>query len=113
MREWEKARWQDMVDTLPCRIYLESEDPDGMKDADPAKISAAAQNRQRIAKPYRDQMENRYQWCIAAVPGKAWAAKLFPELPVEEAMEKLWEAILEASGPRATARPTGRLTTLI
>lgn len=97
MREWEKVRLQDMVDTLPCRIYLESEDPDGMKDADPAKISAAAQNRQRIAKPYRDQMENRIQWCIAAVPGKSWAAKLFPELPVEEAMEKLWEAILEAS----------------
>ena len=97
MREWEKTRLQDMVDTLPCRIYLESEDPDGMKDADPAKISAAAQNRQRIAKPYRDQMENRIQWCIAAVPGKSWAAKLFPELPVEEAMEKLWEAILEAS----------------
>jgi len=42
-------------------------------------------------------MENRYQWCVAAVPGVAWAKKLFPELPKHRAVEKLWEAILFTS----------------
>ena len=28
-----------------------------------------------ILKPYRDRRENRQQWCIAAVPGAAWARK--------------------------------------
>ena len=37
-----------------------------------------SQQRYPIIKPYRDQMENKYQWCIAAVPGAAWAKKLFP-----------------------------------
>ena len=32
-----------------------------------------------IVKPYYDAMENKNQWCIAAVPGAAWAKQLFPE----------------------------------
>ena len=35
-----------------------------------------------------------HQWCIAAVPGKAWAKKVFPGERTSVAMEKLWEAIL-------------------
>jgi aminopeptidase len=48
-------------------------------------------------------MENKYQWCIAAVPGAAWAKKIFPGLPKGRAIEKLWEAILFTS--RATGDP--------
>ena len=50
-----------------------------------------------FVKPYNDALENKYQWCIASVPGKAWAHKVFPELPIDEAVEKLWEAILYTS----------------
>ena len=39
-------------------------------------------------------MENKYQWCIAAIPGAAWAKKVFPEESRNRAMEKLWEQIL-------------------
>lgn len=97
VEEWEKARLQHYVDTLPCRIYLDSEDPDGLKGINQEKMAKSAQKRYPIIKPYRDQMENKYQWCIAAVPGKAWAKKLFPELRASQAMEKLWEAILSTS----------------
>ena len=100
---WEKARLQHYVDTLPCRIYLVSEDPDGLRGVNQEKMSMARQKRYPIIKPYRDQMENKYQWCIAAVPGAAWAKKLFPELSKARAMEKLWEAILFTS--RVTEDP--------
>ena len=59
-----------------------------------AKTTAA---RGKIIKPIRDRMENKYQWCIAAVPGVAWAKKLFPGLRAGAAVEKLWEAILSTS----------------
>ena len=42
-------------------------------------------------------MECKYQWCIAAVPGKAWAKKVFPHLSPAQAVEKLWESILACS----------------
>ena len=103
VEEWEKARLQHYVDTLPCRIYLSSEDPDGLKGINQAKIAKADQKSWPIVKPYWDKMENNYQWCIAAVPGAAWAKKIYPGLPKGRAIEKLWEMILFTS--RVTEDP--------
>ena len=94
---YEAARWQHYVDTIPCRIYLLSEDPDGLRGVDQEKMAKAQQKKYPIIKGYRDQIENKYQWCIAAVPGVKWAKKLFPELRASQAVEKLWEAILHTS----------------
>ena len=94
---YEEARWQHYVDTVPCRIYLESDDPDGLRGVNQEKMAKAQQKKYPIIKGYRDQIENRYQWCIAAVPGVKWAKKLFPELRASQAVEKLWEAILHTS----------------
>lgn len=97
VEEWEKERFKHYINTLPARIYLASEDPDGLKGINQDKISKAQQKRWPIIKPFSDAMENKYQWCIAAVPGAAWAKKLFPDLPKGRAIEKLWEAILFTS----------------
>ena len=97
LEDYELARWQHYVDTIPCRIYLLSEDPDGLRGVNQAKMARAQQCKYPIIKGYRDQLENKYQWCIAAVPGVAWAKKLFPQLPKGRAVEALWEAILSAS----------------
>ena len=97
VEEWEKARLQHYADTLPCRIYLASEDPDGLKGINQEKMAKARQKSWPIVKPYWDTMDNKYQWCIAAVPGAAWAKKIFPGLPKGKAIEKLWEMILFTS----------------
>ena len=97
VKEWEKARQQHYCDVLPARIHLVSSDPDGLKGVNMAKVSKANQMMYPIMKPYRDQRENKEQWCIAAVPGAAWAKKVFPGLPKGRAIEKLWESILAAS----------------
>ena len=95
--DYEEARWKHYVDKLPCRIYIDSDDPDGMKGVNQQKLAMARQAKYPIIKGYRDQIENKYQWCIAAVPGVAWAKKLFPELSRHQAVEKLWALILAAS----------------
>ena len=103
VEDWEAARWEHRATVLPVHIYLESEDPDGMNGIDQAKDAKVAQARYKVIKPYRDRMENKYQWCIAAVPGAAWAKKLFPNDRTSVAIEKLWQAILYTS--RATGDP--------
>ena len=103
VEEWEKARLQHKVDVLPALIYLESEDPDGLKGVNMNKLVKAQQVKRKVSKPYRDQMDNKYQWCIAAVPGAEWAKKVFPNERKSKAIEKLWEAILYTS--RATGDP--------
>ncbi|MGN1081255.1 MAG: aminopeptidase, partial [Acutalibacteraceae bacterium] len=74
-----------------------SEDPDGLKGMDQKKYAAASRARMEIIKPFRDKMDNHYQWCIAAAPGDKWAKKVFPDVRVSKAREMLWEAILECS----------------
>ena len=95
--DWELARQEHYCNVLPCRIHLLSADPDGLKGVNMAKVSKANQITHPILKPYRDRRDNRDQWCAAAVPGVAWAKKVFPGLPKGKAVEKLWEAILSAA----------------
>lgn len=103
---WQEEKLRDQSLSLPAVIYLESADPDGMNGVDAHKVSSASMRRFPKIKPYRDAMENKYQWCIAAVAGKNWAKKVFPkEKNAQAAEEKLWEAILRCS--RAEGNPIG------
>ena len=95
--DWEKEKLLHRAKTLPAMIYIESADPSGLDELDQEKWGRSVQLRWPVIKPIRDSMENRYQWVIAAVPGKAWAKKVFPELNETEAVERLWQAILYTS----------------
>lgn len=101
---WEEERLRREVKTLPAHLYIESEDPDGMRGIDAEKYAQAVQARAKIIKPYRDERENKDQWCIAAAAGEEWAKKVFPkEKSAAGAVEKLWRAIISAS--RAEGNP--------
>lgn len=97
LAEWELAKWKWRADALPALLWLDSDDPDGMEGIDEGKRARSQAARYPLIKPFREAMENRHQWCIAGVPGTAWAKKVFPGIPEEEAVEKLWLAILQAS----------------
>lgn len=97
LKPWAKAKWEYKADNYACRLFIESEDPDGMSGIDQAKMSAVRQALYPQIKPYRLKMENRHQWCIAAVPGEAWAKKVFPNLSTKKAMEEMWKVILHTS----------------
>ena len=103
VEDWQKAKQEHMCEVLPCRIHIISEDPDGLRGMNMEKVTKARQMSYPILKAYRDRRENQEQWTIAAVPGKAWAKKVFPGERTGVAMEKLWEAILSAS--RVTEDP--------
>ena len=97
VHEWQTAKLQHYVDTVPCRIHLISDDPDGLKGVRTDKLAKGRQMSYPILKPYQDARNGKEQWCGAAVPSVAWAKKLFPNLSKNQAVEKLWEAILSAS----------------
>jgi len=97
VKEWEKARLEHYCDTKPCKIHIISDDPDGLKGMNMAKLAKARKLRFPIIKEYSDRLDGMQQWVIAAVPGPAWARKVFPGLRTSVAMEKMWEAILATS----------------
>ncbi len=97
VEDWEVAKLTHRKNTLPAMIYLLSVDPDGMNGVNREKYALQVAARYKKLKAIRDEMENKYQWCIAAVPGEKWAQKMFPRLSTAEAVEKLWQAILYTS----------------
>ena len=97
LTDYQEARYKHYLEKLPCRIYIDSDDPDGLRGINQKKQAAARQKRYPLIKGYVDALEGKYQWCIAAVPGAAWAKKLFPALSKRQAIEKLWQAILDTS----------------
>ena len=44
---WEEAKMKQMTVDLPCRIFIDSEDPDAMDGVDPAKLSTSASSPSR------------------------------------------------------------------
>lgn len=97
VEDFEEAKLKYMLEKNPSRIYILSDDPNGLAGINQAKYSKAMQERMKIIKPYRDQMDNKYKWCIAAVPGAAWAKTVFPGMRTSTAVEKLWQLILYTS----------------
>ncbi len=95
--EWQKAKQEHYCNVVPANLYIMSDDPDGLKGVNMDKMARARKLSYPILKPYHDRLDGMQQWCIAAVPGKAWAKKVFPGLRASQAMEKLWEAIIFAS----------------
>ena len=91
------AKMKYWVKKLPTQIYIVSDDPDAMKGVNQAKMAKVRMKRYPKIKKYRDTIDGKYKWCIAAVPGKAWAKKVFPKLSEDEAVEALWAAILKTS----------------
>jgi aminopeptidase len=81
-----------------CFLSVLSDAPDGMKDTDPEKINIY---QTAYAKKMKDlqkyTMNNEGQWSVIGLPSKAWAHTVFPQLPIEEAYEKLGDAIFMTS----------------
>lgn len=103
VEDWEIERLKHREKTLPVLILVESDDPDGLKGVDQAKVAKSRMAVAKVTKPISDRMSEKYQWCIAAVPGKKWAKKVFPNDSTAVAVKKLWDAILYTS--RVTEDP--------
>ena len=75
MPNWKIEKIKEMVDVLPCKIFVESSDPDILKGIDQHKLSEAKKFNYPKYKKYLDEMDNKYQWTIVAAPSKEWAKK--------------------------------------
>src|SRR5277367_1938463 len=81
-----------------ARLAITGGDPSLLSKEDPEKVGRA--NR-AVSKAYRPAIElitrHDINWTIVASATPAWAAAVFPELPPDQAMTKLWDAIFAAS----------------
>lgn len=93
--KWSVEKYRSDSEELPCMIHILSDDPDGLLGVNREKLQAVNRAKYKAIKKYRDNMENKYQWTIIAVPSVRWAEKVFPDDKTAVAVNKLWSAIFE------------------
>ncbi len=95
--KWYLEKLQYQVEKLPAMIHLLSEDPDAFNDVDQKKMTQVRMKNGPVIMKYREQMDNKYQWTIVGIPGEKWAKKVFPNETKNNAIKKLWDAILHTT----------------
>ena len=72
--------------------------PDLLKDQDPERVATAMRSASEQMQPFRrDYISTmRVSWCVIAAAVAPWAARVFPEKPAHEQVDRLWDAIFQA-----------------
>jgi len=99
--KWMVSGILDMFEKGDALLSLYANDPDVYQGLDSERVGAMQRSHLENWAPISTLVtRNASNWSIAAAAAPAWAAKIFPDLPSEEAMDKLWQAIFETT--RAT-----------
>ncbi len=96
--EWRAVLQNGVAERGAALLFISSEDPCGFAGIDPRKLSAFQVAATKACRAWRDGMDyGRNVWVIAGAASPAWAARVFPDLPEEEAVERLWDALFETA----------------
>ncbi|MDN7247437.1 aminopeptidase [Planococcus shenhongbingii] len=94
---WKVQERELLADQGASFISIMSQSPDLLKGIDSKRIAAFQKATGTALSKYRQYVQSdKISWTVLASPSKAWAAKVFPELPEEQQVDALWEAIFKA-----------------
>ena len=94
--EWKARGFEEMAENGAAYMTIKATDPDLLSGVDGEKIAAANKASGQAMNTFRTYIQSdKVSWLVISAPSQAWAEKVFPEAKGEEAMNKLWEAILE------------------
>jgi aminopeptidase len=75
-------------------LSIAAQDPKLLKDQDPELIKQYTLALSKVMHPYANEVaRDSHNWVVASYATEAWAASVFPNTPVEQRQDKLWEAI--------------------
>ncbi|SMY06434.1 aminopeptidase [Flavimaricola marinus] len=81
-----------------ARLAIKGDNPMLLASQDPAKVARQGKANSIASKPASARITNfDINWNVTAYPSPAWAAQVFPDLPVDEAQLRLAEAVFAAS----------------
>ncbi|MDO4501198.1 MAG: aminopeptidase [Erysipelotrichaceae bacterium] len=96
--KWQIEKLKQNIEDGYARLVIIGEDPDLLKGIDKEKVKEARIALLKAKQDYQYYSMNGVgQWAIVAYPNVEWAKKVFPEETADEAMNKLWDAIIKTS----------------
>ena len=106
---WRRHFFNDYALEGAAYLAISATDPENLKGVDQQRLVRAQQASGKALRDFdRLQMCGGFPWCIASVPIPSWAKTVFPDLPEEAAMAKLWDAIFQAIRVQGDGRAVDR-----
>lgn len=94
--DWEATKRETFAEEGAAFISIYATDPDLLKDVDPKRVAMATKAQGEKLATFRTYMMNdEVPWTVVSIPTIGWAKKVFPNVTEEEAVKKLWDAIIK------------------
>jgi aminopeptidase len=94
---WQLEAAREYYERGDAKLDVTGSDPDLLSGADPERVSIYARARADMLRPLQNALvSSRMNWVVAGAATPAWAARVFPDAPGSEAVERLWAAIFAA-----------------
>lgn len=88
----------DLAKEGAASLSIVADDPDMLAGTDPKRMATFLEAWRPNLKPYYDMaMNDQIPWCVSAAASPAWAQRVFPRLSEAAAVERLWDAIFDAT----------------
>src|SRR3954451_21311291 len=94
---WRAKEMEDLADQGAAFMSIISTSPDLLKGVTPERIANFNKAAEKALTNYRKAAQSdKVSWTVIAAASPAWAAKVFPDEPAENQVNKLWDAIFKA-----------------
>ncbi|KQT50038.1 peptidase M29 [Methylobacterium sp. Leaf456] len=95
---WLYSGMADAYRSGAARLAISGDNPSLLAGQDPAKVARANRARSRAYVPALELIAGfSTNWTIVSAATKPWARTVFPDLPEDEALARLWDAVFAAS----------------
>ncbi|KEQ21934.1 aminopeptidase [Paenibacillus tyrfis] len=94
--QWMPAMMEQLAENGGALINIKVPDPELYKGIDSDKVTRATKAAAVARETFQSYVRNKkFSWCLVKAPTRAWAAKVFPELPEEERVRVMWDTIFK------------------
>lgn len=95
--QWKVMEREQLAEKGAAFMTIVSQSPDLLTGIDSSRISAAQKASGQALDKFRQYMQaDKFSWTVIAAPSKDWAAKVFSDLPEDEQVPALMDAIFKA-----------------
>lgn len=93
---WKAQQYTQLAHEGCALLAIRSPYPDMLTGVDPNRIATSRKVAAEATKEFTDyQMQRKMRWSVVAIPTESWAEKVFPNVDVSVAIEKLWNMIFK------------------
>ncbi|MGE5703686.1 MAG: aminopeptidase [Clostridia bacterium] len=95
---WKAKGFEEMAENGAAFLSISTSNPYLLKGIAPERLATANRTAGQAMQKFRNYtMSDMVSWSIVGVPSETWAALVFPDMPREEQIPALWNAIFKAN----------------